>query len=277
MREYLDAAAEHWIGWTLPPVQRAIADADWKPDERDVYCHRCGDSVGPGEATAEGCGTCRKGGELSGGIGNGVVRLGAYVEPLERWVPQIKYQRWAEMGEHLGRLLAERVRESDLVWTHRTIVVPMPMPWQRRLYRGIDHTGVIATAVARELGRPVRRVLARVNGQPQVKRSPSERRRFGGDGLRIRRRLIGQWDLSECHVLLVDDVRTTGASLRSATRLLRTLKPERIVCAVLAVSDSKARRQRTQRWVLTEAAQTVEVDVLVNGPVPAASPRSWSQ
>src|SRR5688572_22502295 len=102
VRDYLDAAAEYWIGWTLPPVQRAIAEGEWQPDQPDMYCRRCGDSVGPGEATAEGCGTCRRGGELPGGIADGVVRLGAYADPLSSWVPRIKYQRWAEMGSYLG-------------------------------------------------------------------------------------------------------------------------------------------------------------------------------
>jgi predicted amidophosphoribosyltransferase len=90
---------------------------------------------------------------------------------------------------------------------------------------------------------------------PQVKLSPSERRRVGRRGLSIRRRVriavspqsILGWDLQDLHVILIDDVRTTGATLLGATRVLRRLKPARIVCGVLAVSDSTARRKRSQR------------------------------
>ena len=47
-------------------------------------------------------------------------------------------------------------------------------------------------------------------------------------------------------LILVDDVATTGASLRAATRLLKTLKPRSVTAAVLAVADDYARRERVQ-------------------------------
>ena len=43
------------------------------------------------------------------------------------------------MGEALGRLLGTAVAERDVVDMDRIVIVPMPMPWQRRFYRGIDH------------------------------------------------------------------------------------------------------------------------------------------
>ena len=125
----------------------------------------------------------------------------------------------------------------------RAAIVPMPMPWQRRLYRGIDHAQVIAAGVAAPLRCPVIRPLARANGPPQVSKPPFDRKRTGGRGLRLRRR-IGGWDLAGLEILLVDDVRTTGASIRAAVRILRRLRPKQIVVAVLAVSDAAARRQR---------------------------------
>jgi len=246
LRDYVDAVTEGWIGWTFPPVQRAMDDAQWVPDERSAYCGRCGDSVGVGEATELGCATCREGAELSGGIADGVVRLGPHVDALRDWIVKVKYQHWAEMGDCLGRFLAERIRKANVIDPRRTVVVPMPMPWQRRIYRGIDHTKVIAAALGRELRAPVVSVLAKANRPPQVTLPPSERRRTGSRGLSIRRRL-GGWPLADLHVVLVDDVRTTGATLKGAVRLLSPLKPARIVCGVIAVSDSKARRDRAHQ------------------------------
>jgi predicted amidophosphoribosyltransferase len=140
----LDDFSEHWIGWTFPPVERAFAQANWSPDSSSDYCQRCGDGVGPGEATDEGCGTCRQGSELEGGIADGVIRLGAYVDPLRGWVHAIKYQRWQEMAEAFGGQLAEALRASGRIDLARAAIVPMPMPWQRRLYRGIDHALLLA-------------------------------------------------------------------------------------------------------------------------------------
>jgi predicted amidophosphoribosyltransferase len=243
---YLDTLAERWIGYSLPPAGRVIEASDWAPDERDTYCPRCGDSVGPGEATDSGCGSCRDRPALTP---DGVVRLGPYSGELRDWIIGIKYgRRWAEMAELLGRALGRAVRQADLIDIERAIVVPAPMPWQRRMYRGIDHARTIASGVARQLHAPSLNVLARANGPPQVSLSAGERARAGSRGLRRRRR-IGGWPLNGLHLVLVDDVRTTGASLKAAARLLRPLKPEKVIGAVLAVSDDRARRERAAQGV----------------------------
>lgn len=201
--------------------------------------------MGEGEATEAGCATCRSGAELDGGIADGVIRLGAYIGALRGWVQAIKYQRWEQMGDGLGRLLGRCVRASGRIDESLTLVVPVPMPWQRRFYRGVDHTAVIGHALAREIGAPTARVLARMNHPPQVSLTPSERKRAGSRGMRISRRL-GGWPIEGMHVVLVDDVRTTGSTLKAAARLLRRLGPEKVVCAVVAVSDSAARRMRAR-------------------------------
>jgi predicted amidophosphoribosyltransferase len=71
------------------------------------------------------------------------------------------------------------------------------------------------------------------------------------------RRTIGGWKLQDAHLLLIDDVRTTGATLKSAVRLLRTLKPDRVVCGVLAVSDAKSRAVRSKPPRAIELVQSL--------------------
>jgi predicted amidophosphoribosyltransferase len=237
---YLDAATDYWLGSALPPAGHVIADADWEPDDRTAYCGRCGDSVGHGEASPTGCGSCRG----KPAIADGIVRLGPYTGELRRWVLAIKYhQRWTEMAQSLGRCLGEAIADSGLVDPARAVIVPMPMPWQRRLYRGIDHARVIAAAVAGRLQAPLAPVLRKANGPPQVSHPSSLRARSGARGMGIRRRL-GGWNLTGLDIVLIDDVRTTGASIRSAVHLLRRLRPRRVAAGVLAVADAAARRDR---------------------------------
>ena len=250
---YLDRLTEYWLGWSMPPVRRVISEAGWKRDAPLDYCGRCGDSVGEGEATETGCGTCRDQGVNLQPIVT-IVRLGPYTADLRNWILEVKYyRRWGEMAHIMGRMLGEAILEKRIVSRDRAVVVPMPMPWQRRVYRGIDHARVIACGVGRTLRAPVGRILARSNGRPQVSLPPGERARSGSRGLRVRRRW-GGWDLQDLQLVLVDDVRTTGASLRAAARLLQTLRPERLVAAVVAVSDAAARRDRAAQGAASRSA-----------------------
>ena len=236
-RQWLEAVEQSWLGWSLPPVRRAITDAGWRPDAAGDYCGRCGSSVGAGERTSTGCGSCRGHSVQT----DRVVRLGPYTGPLREWVRAIKYRRWAEMARVLGRELGTAVA-SELTGLFPPIVVPMPMPWQRRVYRGTDHAALIASGVAARLRAPLVGVLAKANGPPQMA-LPARKRRQGASHLRIRRSRRPGW-LEDMEVVIVDDVRTTGASLGAASRLLRRLGPARVVGAVVAVADDPARRAR---------------------------------
>ncbi|MHC4991658.1 MAG: ComF family protein [Planctomycetota bacterium] len=236
MRDRIDDCIGAWIGLTLPTAARLIERSGWRANARDDYCHRCGDSVGIGEVESGGCGTCRGRPALA----DSVVRLGAYEPPLRDWIVAIKFRRWDEMALALGEMLAVVISDEHRATSpNRTVVVPAPMPPLRRLHRGIDHARVIATGVARALQVPLVPVLARADGPPQVTRTASARRRLGGRGLRLRRHWGGR-PLEGLDLILVDDVRTTGGTLRPAVTLLRRLSPARISVAVLAVAGRDA-------------------------------------
>jgi predicted amidophosphoribosyltransferase len=148
------------------------------------------------------------------------------------------------MAESLGRRLAGALRgalrDDGVLDLDRTVVTPIPMPWQRRIYRGIDHARLIADSVAAEMGVPMLQLLGSANGPPQVSLSASRRLRRG---VRMTLRpAAASHGAGGAVVILIDDVRTSGASLNAAARLVRRLRPSRIVAGVLAVTDDPSRR-----------------------------------
>jgi ComF family protein len=116
------------------------------------------------------------------------------------------------------------------------LIVPVPLPALRRLRRGYNQAAEVARALGRLTGLPVEaRGLARRRlGRPQTG-LPATRRAANVRGAfrpRHAPRLVGR------SVLLLDDVWTTGATLRECARALRRGGARRVVAFSLArVSD----------------------------------------
>lgn len=188
-----------------------------------------------------------------------VLRLGAHRGALRRWVIDIKHARWEPMAELLGEALAAQLRACGVVeqGDRGAILVPVPTPWLRARARGIDHARVVAASVARVLGVPCRRVLWQGLGATQVgveARSGRlrERARFGT-------RRGGRATVAGRHVILVDDVRTTGSTLRACAGLLRGVGASRVTAAVLSV------RERSEQLSTGFGAESPASDLRVLG------------
>ena len=232
-----DRLLHAWVGLRFPLTQHVFDNAEWSRDLSVDYCQSCGESVGKGEQDESGCARCRRKLLLT----NRVVRLGSYDGELRDWIIAGKFNRWTSMLDSLGHELGKAVGEQCKVNGENTIVVPVPMPWQRRLYRGIDHAQILADALADELRLKAFRVLRKRNGQPQIERSKTDRERRERNWIRPTRR-IGGWPLDDIQVILVDDVRTTGTTLKVAARELRKLGARRVIAAIVAVADESGRR-----------------------------------
>lgn len=197
------------------------------PSWQEIRCRRCGR---PFDRPVDTCGPCL----LRPPPWARLVVLGDYRGPLVSLIHRFKYGGWFFLGEDLGRRLGERVRgELEL-----DAVVPVPMAALRRLRRGFDHTAVLAEAIAAELERPVLPLLQRSWMREQVGLSARARRRRLGISARRRQQLPRR-------VLVVDDVLTTGATLRACVSSLRAAGVETVFAAVVARTPAPSERAET--------------------------------
>jgi len=163
-------------------------------------------------------------------IGERVSGPGAVFEyggPVADAIQRLKYDGRSELGAALGSLMADvGHRWADKV----DAVVPVPLHWRRRRSRGYDQAALLAKPVAKSLGVPLLlRGLRRVrNTASQVDLPHHERQQnIAGAFAPWRLRGLGR-------VLLIDDVRTTGATLRAASEALRAGGVSEVHTLVLA-------------------------------------------
>lgn len=237
------------LGWELPPLAVAFNEAPLSRDAIGSWCRRCGGSVGRGEGR-NGCGECRA--SRPRPAVRDVIRVGEYAGWLARRILQVKHARWHEMAWALGELLADQVRD---VWQAELlseslpeVVVSVPMPWLRRWVRGIDHSAEIARGVSVRLGIPLWRPLKQLTRGTQVGRSRTERENARHRFASRRARWAMRAGSLPKHVLLVDDVRTTGATVEQVARELRRLGVDVVSVAVVAVAPSPRRKSRSEAF-----------------------------
>ncbi len=132
-------------------------------------------------------------------------------------IHKIKYQGKTRLGHHMGRMLGEKLKEAlgDVDY-----IVPVPLHPLRKWRRGYNQAEVIARGVAEAMfglsdasDRVLTDVLKRVRyTRTQTRRKMNDKWSNVADAFRVRTTN----NLSGKHILIIDDVLTTGSTAESA-------------------------------------------------------------
>lgn len=133
------------------------------------------------------------------------------------------------MGRQMGLELLHSGRFDDI-----DLLVPVPLHWRRRLSRGYNQSELLCRGISQITGRPVntRALVRHRNTDQQSLQSGTDREANVEGAFRLRR----PDDLRGKHILLVDDVLTTGATLSSCYDALKQVNDLRISIATLCIA-----------------------------------------
>ena len=147
-----------------------------------------------------------------------------------RLIYQLKYGHHPEIGECLGRIVAAELAQ-EAFFDEITAVVPVPLARQRERERGYNQSREIARGISAETRLPVLdKVIERISFHgSQTQKGRWER----NENVEKAFRLLDASPLNNQHILLIDDVITSGATLVAAAK--EVLKGENTKVSVLSL------------------------------------------
>jgi ComF family protein len=140
----------------------------------------------------------------------------------------MKYDSMMKLGSHLGQSL------SYLVPKEVNLIVPVPLHRTRLAERGYNQAEVIAKAISSESNTAVVQAIKRVRPTPSQTHLSLPKRIENVRGAFALTRHASE--MKGKHILIVDDVMTTGATLASVAETLMESRPKSISTLALAIA-----------------------------------------
>jgi len=158
--------------------------------------------------------------------------MGPYEGLLRSVILRLKNSREENLAEVIGTVWS-RTMLPRLQRLSPQAIVPVPLHWTRRYWeRGFNQSEILAKCLAKSLHIPCYPRCVR-----RLRRTPRQTYQTGADrrgNVRGAFQIRPGYPLAGKHLLLVDDVLTTGATAHEVALALRQFKPAAITVVVLA-------------------------------------------
>jgi ComF family protein len=137
---------------------------------------------------------------------------------LRKLMHEFKYKDHILLGRYLGNLMAQSIRNSNR-FNDIDLIIPVPLYNKKQHKRGYNQAEVIAESISLILQKPVLKnvVCKQFDSESQTKKNRIERWNNAEGSYTI----IEPQLLDNKHILLIDDVITTGATIEAFGRAIR--------------------------------------------------------
>lgn len=184
------------------------------------FCIFCGSPLTSSENI---CYNCKK----EERIIDGLELLGYYKEDWETLILKFKFENKPYLAKTFARLGKEKIKSRD--W-QIDFITYVPMEKEKELKRGYNQSKILAKFLGEELN--IKTINALIQKRPILEQKSLEYKdRI--ENVKDAYKLDPKIDIEGRNILLVDDVYTTGATLKECTKELKRGKAERVFSFVI--------------------------------------------
>ncbi|TNE54792.1 MAG: ComF family protein [Bacteroidetes bacterium] len=135
----------------------------------------------------------------------------------------IKYQGKFDLAKMMGDMIAKRLLDKRASLMEIDAIVPVPLHPRKRFLRGYNQSEYLARGLGERLGIPVRPELLKRKEHAKSQTKVSRLMRWEN----IERAFVPHQDVLQVnHLILIDDVVTTGSTIEACVRELQKLNPK---------------------------------------------------
>lgn len=187
----------------------------------EKLCHICGSPLQEGE-----CELCSEG-TIHFDLCRALFRFDG---PIQQMIHELKYNSMRSTAKYFAGKAAEYIQShDDFCGSH--LILPVPLHPVRKRERGFNQSELIAKEIARilqiEYAEPVFRKHY-TKSQTRLSKQLRMKNLHSAFGLRP------GYDLKQKHLLLIDDVFTTGSTVNEIAKTLKMAEPEKINVITIA-------------------------------------------
>lgn len=153
---------------------------------------------------------------------------------VQNMMHQLKYNGRTDLGEELGRLLGVKLKNSTLFSSIDTII-PVPLHPKKLKLRGYNQSEHIAKGLARELSISVNTTALSREKATESQTKKARYKRF--ENMQEVFVVNKKYEIVNSHVLLIDDVITTGSTLEACGNALIAQGVKNLSIATIAFAQ----------------------------------------
>ena len=153
---------------------------------------------------------------------------------VQNLIHSLKYKGKTDVGVLLGKLLAQKLKESEL-YKDVDLIIPVPLHLMKLRLRGYNQSEYIATGLAQEMKIPfsTANLVRKKATESQTKKARYTRFENMLQVFEIK----NSEELKDKHILLIDDVVTTGATLEACGNTLLGVGIKKLSIAAIAFTE----------------------------------------